>query len=326
MTHNDDSFATMLLMSQITPQREELVRPLSTGEWHALHAQVRGQGMAMGELMGMDMSGMMMRLGLSEGEAYRLCVLLGRVLPLSMCLERFAQQGIQVITWGQALYPVRLRQRLGDKAPPMVYVAGRPELFRQDAVAILGGKGGQGQEERVRALARMAVEKGYTIITDGAPGLSRAAQDEARRQGGRTLEVVSGGLAGRVEEADMAACLGDRSGAALALIHPDAPHTVSHALERNKCLYALAHAAFVFGVDQGRSAAYQGVCQALQRRWVDFLYAWDDPASPDSQVLLAKGATPMGEITPQAFDRMDRAWQGATARQMSLFDRDMPLA
>ena len=51
MTHNDDSFATMLLMSQITPQREELVRPLSTGEWHALHAQVRGQGMAMGELM-----------------------------------------------------------------------------------------------------------------------------------------------------------------------------------------------------------------------------------------------------------------------------------
>ena len=326
MTHNDDSFATMLLMSQITPAREELARPLSTGEWHALYARVRARGMTMGELINLDMSGFMMRFGMSEQEAYRLCVLLGRVLPLSMCLERFYQDGIDILTWNQAIYPARLRERLGEKAPPMLYLAGRPELFKQDAIAILGAPNGrEGGEERVRALTRMAVRSGYTIITDGALGLSRIAQDEAFRVQGRVIEVASGGLAARVKERDMLGLIELRAGAAMSITHPDAPHTVSHARSRNKCLYALAHAVFVFGAEKGRGAAYEGVSEALLRGWSDFVYVWDTPAYPDGRALIARGATPVCDVSPEAFEQMTRTWRGATARQMSMFDRETPL-
>lgn len=326
MTHNDDSFATMLLMSQITPEREELARPLTTGEWHALYARVRAQGMAMGELIGLDMSGFMMRFGMTEQEAYRLCVLLGRVLPLSMCLERFAQDGISVLTWNQAIYPARLRERLGDKAPPILYLAGRPELFKQEAVAILGAPSGrEGGEEKARALARMAVESGYTVVTDGALGLSRIAQDEALQAGGRVIEVGSGGLAARVREKDMLGLIERRAGAAMSITHPDAPHTIPHARSRNKCLYALADAAFILGVEKGKGATYEGASEALQRGWTDFLYVWDSPAYPDGRGLIARGASPVGNITPEGFGQMARTWRGATARQMSMFDGEAPL-
>ena len=324
MTHNDDSFATMLLMSQITPEREELARPLSTGEWHALYARVRARGMAMGELINLDMSGFMMRFDMSEQEAYRLCVLLGRVLPLSMCLERFYQDGIEILTWNQASYPARLRERLGEMAPPMIYLAGRPELFKQDAIAILGAESGGEGEERVRTLVRMAVESGYTILTDGALGLSRIAEDEAFRCHGRVIEVASGGLAARVRERDMLGLIELRAGAAMAITHPDAPHTVSHARSRNKCLYALAHAAFIFGAEKGKGATYEGAVEALQRGWSDFVYVWDTPACPDGRALIARGATPLREIGPEAFKQMARTWRGATARQISMFDRETP--
>ncbi len=87
MKHNDDAFATMLLMSQLSANKEEIVRPLSTAEFHELRALVASSGLrGMGELIGMDLGTMRQRLKLSENEAYRLCVLLGRVMPLSYAL------------------------------------------------------------------------------------------------------------------------------------------------------------------------------------------------------------------------------------------------
>lgn len=326
MRHNDDSFATMLLMSQIDPGREELVRPLSTGEWHQLYARVRARGMSMGDLINLDMSGFMLRLGVTEQEAYRLCILLGRVLPLSVSMEGFAQDGIDILTWNQALYPARLRERLGEKAPPMLYLSGRAELFRQDAIAILGAKNARGEAEKMaRTLARLAVENGYAVITDGAIGPARLAQDEAFQCGGRVIEVGAGGLSARVQEKDMLGLIELRMGAALSITHPHAPHTLPHARARNKCLYAMAHAAFILGVEKSRGALYDGALEALQRGWNDFIYVWDTPAYPDGRELLARGAGALRQVTPESFEQMARIWRGATARQLSMFDREDPL-
>lgn len=327
MTHNDDSFATMLLVSQIDPGKEELVRPLSTGEWHALQAKLRARDMTMGDLLRMDMSAFMMRLDCSEQEAYRLCVLLGRVLPLSMCLERFAEHGIQVVTWHQSLYPARLRERLGVMAPPLLYLAGRPELFRQDAIAVIGaGTVQTGGEAQVRHLVRMATEHGYAIVTDGAPGLSRIAEDEALHIGGRVIEVDAGGLSLRTAQRDMLAMTELRLGAAMTLTHPDAPYTVSHARSRSKCIYGLSLAAFIIGVQKDKGTAFEGAAEALQRQWTDFIYVWDHPAYPDGRELIARGAAHVGDIGEDAFSQMDMAWRRTTARQLSMFDREDPLA
>lgn len=321
MTQRDESFAIMLLMSQIDPGKNELVLPLSFSEWHGLHRSLREQGLGMADLFDMDMSGLMMRLKMSEQEAYRLCVLLGRVLPLSVSLERFAMNGIRPVTWNQREYPRRLKERLGDKAPPLLYVAGRSELFQQEAVGIVGAARKELDGDLVRKLTRMLVEKGYTILSDGAPGAGRLAEQEALKAGGRVIEVAAGGMNRRIGQRDMLAMLELNQGVALSLTHPDAPYTASHARLHNRCLYGLATAVFVFGAKRGRSMSCEGAMQALQRGWIDHVYLQDLPGCPDGGEVLLKGATPLGRLDREIFENMHGSWRETMARQTSLFDR-----
>ena len=121
MPHNDDAFATMLLMSQLSASRDEIVRPLSTAEFYSLRDAVGRCGLgSLGSLIGMDLSAIRRSLGLEESEAYRLCVLLNRVMPLSYALERFTEGGLDIVTVDEADYPERMRGRLERKAPPMI--------------------------------------------------------------------------------------------------------------------------------------------------------------------------------------------------------------
>ena len=322
MNHNNDAFATMLLMSQITPNREELSRPLSPAEWHDLRLILKDQGLSFGALLETDMSGMMLKFSMREADAYRLCVLLGRTLPLSMSLEQFALRGIDILCYEEKHYPARFRERLQTKAPPMLYLAGRPELFKQDAVAFLGNLPPRGDAEPlVRDLARMAVEAGYVVLTDGVTGVGRIAEDEAVLRGGRVIEIVADSLSARSQEPDMQRLIGQRSGACVSITHPDAPYTVPHALARNKCVYALANAAFVIAADQRRGATFAGAAEALRNRYCDFVYVWDTKLYPGNGELAARGATPFAGIAKTAFEQMAKGWRGAKAEQLSMFDR-----
>ena len=90
--HRDDSFATMLLTCALSPDREELVHPLCATDFHELRLLVARAGAPLGQLIGMDMSGVMRLLEVDEMTAYRLCILLGRILPLSYMLESLAER------------------------------------------------------------------------------------------------------------------------------------------------------------------------------------------------------------------------------------------
>ncbi|MBR2570706.1 MAG: DNA-processing protein DprA [Clostridia bacterium] len=322
MQHTDDACATMLLTSQITPTRQELALPLNTGEWHRLRELVRQSGLSgMGELMRLDLSGMMLKLGITEEEAYRICVLLGRMLPLSFSLEGFALRGVDILCIEEKAYPARLRAVLGTKAPPQIYLAGRHELFRQRAVGIVGAQTARGKgEEKARQIARFAAECGYVVVSDGVAGAGRAAEDEAIRAGGKAIEATADALAARAAEPDMKAWLSVRSAAAFSLVHPDAPFTVSHALNRNKALYALCDAVFVMSCESERGVAFQGAAEAVRNRYCDYVYVRTEDDEPAAGALCAKGAKPLGEISKQAFERMAEVWRGAQAEQISIFD------
>ncbi len=325
MRHNDDAFATMLLMCQIDPSREELVRPLSISEWHALRERVEHSPLGnMGALLRTDMSELMQKLAISEEDAYRICVLLGRTLPLSMLFERIQARGIDMLTLQERNYPQALEDRLGVKAPPLIYLAGRSELFRQSAIAIIGALEARGDAEaRVRGLARAAVQAGYVVITDGARGLGRIAEDEVRRHDGRVLSVLGGALSDALDS-PLGEMVRARQAGALSLVHPDAPYTLSHALERNKLIYALAQAVFVFACDDGRGATWEGAREALNAKWCNFVYCWDTALYRGNRPLIARGASVMPDLEQVGFEQLSAAWRSALAEQLSLFDDRPP--
>ena len=138
MQHNDDAFTAMLLTLPLTADKEELVRPLASAEFIQLVKRVEEAGLGtIGSLIGMDISAVMAKLDMPEQEAYRICMLLSRTMPLSYAMERFYEQNIEILTGMDEEYPVRLTERLGTDAPTAMYVSGNIELLKQPMVALL---------------------------------------------------------------------------------------------------------------------------------------------------------------------------------------------
>lgn len=326
MQHHDDAFATMLLMSQINPSREELVLPLNTAEWHQLQDLVAHSEIgSMGELLRTDMSRLMFSLGYTEEQAYRLCVLLGRTLPLSISMEQCTLKGIEHLTYNERNYPAKLREVLGDKAPPMLYIAGRPEIFRQNAIAILGALPPKVDAElRVRQLTEQAIQAGYVIVTDGQNGLGRIALDEAMKRNGRAILVLAGAMSETLLQPNIAEWLAARRITLISQFHPDSLYTPSHAQVRNKCIYALSQAAFVFACDEDKGSSWTGAVEALRAKWCRFIYAWDSDLYGGNRALIQRGATPMPELDVVPFSQLAENWINAQAEQTCLFDWDAP--
>ncbi len=324
MIHNDDAFTTMLLTVPITPDKEELARPLSPEEFARLDAMALAtRPGSLGALIDIDMSGLMLRYGVREADAYRICLLLSRNLPLSFLLERMGASDIDLVTLYDGAYPGRIRAALGEKAPPTLFLRGRPELFRQNAIAILGAVPPRGEAEaHVRALVRQASAEDYVILTDGMTGLGRIAEDEAYLSGGRVISFLSGALLERIEKPMLSRLIEDRRGAAVSPLHPEALPTKPHGLARARCLYAQASAAFVFGCELKKGDTWASAAEALRERTCRYVYTWEPSPYPGNRALVERGALPFPG--PVNFSQLIGVWQGAEARQLSFLDWESP--
>ena len=317
MNHNDDGYAAMLLTMALSPDREEYARPYSAQELTALENAVRNTAYRrIGKLLNLDISGLMIYLDMSEEAAYRAYTLLHRTVQLSYALEGFARQGIEVITGYDGSYPARLKRKLSQLAPPFFYCCGSDALLSKPAVAILGIGGvktGADVREAVAYVVENAVSRGYTIITGGEMGVSRMAATLAVEKGGCFLDVLGGGLRAHIDSDGVAEWIALERAAVIATEHPDAMFTLSHGVARNRIVFSLADAAFVFNTDGRR-----GEAEALQNRYCDWIYAWE--GCPQNQPLFARGAIPMGDLKALDFDRLCRHWNSSAAEQINMFD------
>lgn len=317
MGHTDDGYAAMLLTMALSPNREEYARPLSTQEFRRFEAAARASRFrGIGALLDVDISGIMLYLGLSEAESYRAYTLMHRGVQLTYALEGYAEQGIEVYTQYDGEYPRRLERKLGDAAPPFLYCCGDAAVLNRPAVAILGVGGVRTTPEAracVEALVRGATALGYGVITGGEPGVSRLAASCAAECGGTLVDLLGGGMRERLKDDTVALMLGEGRAAVLSTEHPDALFTVSHAILRNKPLFALADAAFIFNTDGRR-----GETDALQNRTCDWIYAWEGYAG--NRPLFPKGAVPFKALTQPAIEEMSRHWSSSSAQQMNIFD------
>ena len=317
MNFSDDAFVTMLLSVALSPNREEYARPLSTQELRRLEDRVRESRLhRLGRLMNVDISGLMVQLDISEEEAYRIYTLLNRGVQLSYALENYQRQGIELVTRCDDNYPQRPRRRMAATVPPVFYCCGNAALLHKPMLAIVGISGVKTSpevREAIEFLVRGAVRLGYAILTGGELGVSRVAQGVVSQCGGTLIEVLGGGMFEHIREEGIADLLAEGQAAVISLEHPEALFTVSHAIARNKLLFSLAEAAFVFNTDGKR-----GELDALRSRYCDWIYAWTGCAA--NHGLIARGAIPVTDVPSLKLDELSRHWKGGDSEQLSLFD------
>ena len=317
MAYTNDGFATMLLTMALSPNREEYAHPYSTQEFCRLEQRVRESAFhSIGDLLGVDISGLMMQLGISEEEGYRIYTLLNRGVQLGYSLENFMMKEIEVLTVYNDEYPERLLRRMNLGAPPFLYRCGNPALIGGPAIAILGISGVKTSPEvrdGIVSMVKAAAKLGYSILTGGELGVSRVAAGAVLEYGGTLVDVLAGGMYEHIGYDQINALLKEDRMAVISLEHPEAMFTVSHAIARNKVLFALSDAAFICNTDGKR-----GETDALHNRYCDWIYAWS--GYPANSALIARGATPVPDLRKLDLAEMSVHWKGSQSEQMSMFD------
>src|SRR5918996_871956 len=134
---SEDALAALLLTTRLGDTGEE---PFSVGAFWSLVATVP----APAELFGTSAGDLARRTGLQHDDALRIERLLTGATSLAFALERSERQGFVTMTPFDGSYPERLRRRLGDQAPPVLFAVGACELLSAEGIGVVGPRAGGG--------------------------------------------------------------------------------------------------------------------------------------------------------------------------------------
>lgn len=98
--------------------------------------------------------------------------LLRRGTALALAMEKWRRSGLWILSRSDAAYPKRLKRKLGQAAPPLLYGAGNPSLLENGGVAIVGSRDvPQAGLEFAQELAHCCVGHGLGVVSGGAKGV-----------------------------------------------------------------------------------------------------------------------------------------------------------
>ncbi len=210
---------------------------------------------------------------------------------------------VRVVAPGARGYPQRLVERLGDRAPPRLYIAG--ELGRQRAVAVVGTRAATPDRERAATdLAEALVAAGHTVVSGGALGVDAAAHRGAlagglgaRRGVGTTIAVLGCGLDRPYPPRNRAlfAAIVAEGGALASPFAPGEPPRRGHCPARNLLIAAWAEAVVV--VEAGFRSGALNTARHARKLGVPVLAY---PGSPGSLALLRGGSPARRVASPGA--------------------------
>ncbi len=196
----------------------------------------------------------------------RLECLLGRGFLLSQAVDGWNARSIWVVSRADATYPRRLKARLKEDAPPVLYGCGDAGLLDSGGLAVVGSR--HVDDELIsytENVGKLAAGAGRTLVSGGAKGIDRAAMHGALQAGGAVAGVMSDSLERGALARDNREPLMDHKLVLISPYDPAAGFNVGHAMQRNKVIYALADAALVVTSDFEKGGTWAGAIEQLEK-------------------------------------------------------------
>lgn len=321
MTLTTDFQAVLLLCSQLGLAGQPDPKPLTLREWNPLARRLQESPLVRpGALLGLSAADMRASLNMSDDEAERLARLLDRGGSLAIELERLASLGIWAVTRADAHYPQRLRQRLREAAPTVLFGSGEMALLAQPGLAVVGSRRTDDKGQQMASLIGNACGRsGLVLYSGGARGVDSIATQAALEARGTAVGILAHSLEKAIRPPDTRAALARGDLSLVTPYVPNAGFSVGAAMGRNKLIYALADYALVVASDPGKGGTWAGATEALKARWVP-VFVLEGPDVPEgNRLLLQKGALPFPEDAVESYGTLQRWLEDhAVARQPRL--------
>jgi predicted Rossmann fold nucleotide-binding protein DprA/Smf involved in DNA uptake len=287
---NPDTQAILLLCGYLSSRHKEDIKPLSLTEYNSLASWLNQRGMRPGDLLTPS--------GQSELQAWqeqkvsleRLKGLLGRGVAFGLALEKWASQGIWIISRGDDRYPKRLKVRLHSRAPALLFGIGDIGLLARGGLAIVGSRNAdEAASLFTNILAERCAKEGIAVISGDAKGIDREAMTTALDVGGTAIGVLPEGIAKPSMKREYRKPLQEGRLVLLSDLSPDATWSVANAMNRNKYIYALSDWACVVA-SSTEGGTWSGATENLKHGWVKLFVRSDQPMPPGNRALLERGA------------------------------------
>ncbi len=234
----------------------------------------------------------------------RLKRLVARGFLLSQAMERWRARAIWVVSRADEVYPARLKDRLKDLAPPVLYGCGDPALLNTGGLAVVGSRNADPTVlESAMGIGALAARAQRTIISGGARGIDQAAMSGALEAGGNAAGVLADSLERAALNREHRNYLRDGQLVLISPYDPQAGFNIGNAMQRNKLIYALADAALVVQSEYGKGGTWAGVIEQLDKLRLVPVYTLAN-AQQDAalETLGKKGAvTWPNPTTPEEF-------------------------
>lgn len=294
--------AILLLMAPLIigrgVARDRTVRPLSLRrEYSELASRLREVGREPADLIGVDGVAVLDECLTAAGpriDRQRVESLLARGVQLSLAVERWQTRAIWVVSRADHDYPRRLKARLREKAPPILYGCGDRSLVDRGGLAVVGPRDvGTDLIDYAQEVGVLAARSGRALISGAARGVDRAAMTGALTAGGWAVGVLANDLARASTQRENRDALLDGRLVLVSPYDPAARFLAGHAMERNHSVYSLADASLVVEALVGRGGTWAGATAQLDRRLVSPVYVRSTLGHSEGLAALgARGALP----------------------------------
>ncbi|WP_321784452.1 DNA-processing protein DprA [Burkholderia pyrrocinia] len=220
--------------------------------------------------------------------------LLARGFLLSQVVERWQARAIWVVSRADPEYPRRLKARLREDAPAILYGCGDIGLLDTGGLAVVGSrKVSEDLIDYTMSIGRLAARAGRTIVSGGARGVDQAAMRGAMESGGKVIGVLAEHLEKTVMNREERNHLRDGSLTLVSAYDPSAGFNIGHAMQRNKLIYALADTSLVVNSDLDKGGTWAGAVEQLDKlKFVPVFVRSTGEASAGLEGLRKKGALP----------------------------------
>jgi predicted Rossmann fold nucleotide-binding protein DprA/Smf involved in DNA uptake len=227
-------------------------------------------------------------------EADRLQRLLGRGFLLSQAIERWQSRAIWVISRADAEYPHRLKARLREDAPAVLYGCGDMALLANGGLAVVGSRHVEDALiDYTVSIGQLAARAGSTVVSGGAKGIDQAAMRGALEAGGKVCGVLADSMEKTAMNPEHRRLLLEDQLLIVSPYDPSAGFNVGNAMQRNKLIYALADASLVVSSDVNKGGTWAGAVEQLDKlKFIPVFVRSTGAPSAGLDALRSKGALP----------------------------------
>jgi predicted Rossmann fold nucleotide-binding protein DprA/Smf involved in DNA uptake len=266
---------------------------LTPGEYKKIARHLHQMGCEPADLLSLRVADII-RDSASVVDAARIKSLLERGFALSQAIERWQSRAIWVVSRADPEYPQRLKERLKDDRPAVIYGCGDRSILDSGGLAVVGSREvDEALVEYTQDIGRLAARSRKTLVSGGARGIDQAAMRGALEAGGKVTGVLADSLEKTAMNRDHRSMLMEGQLVLVSPYDPSAGFNVGNAMQRNKLIYAFADAALVVNSDLNKGGTWAGAIEQLDKlKFVPVFVRSTGVLNKGIEGLQRKGALP----------------------------------